>query len=303
MPDLLQTNSLHIGYLGPEGSHSHAAGLKLCSHYPSLSVELAPYASLFELMAAVEAEEIPFGLLPIENALEGSVVEVLETVGLQKRKLQPCLELMVAVNHCLIQRSGHPVKTVVSHPQAIAQCRETLIRLFGPSVRFEFAPSTSEAVRILQEESVDEDCRAAIGTMAAANRYGLKVIQQNVSDAPDNLTRFFLLHAGFPLAQSFLTRLNPTHFKQKTSFCMGIHDRPGALVDVLTLFKTHTVNLSKIESRPSKKRFGEYVFHMDAEGDLTLPRYQPLMRELEGETPFIHLLGPYGCLDEGQAPV
>lgn len=289
-------DSRTIGYLGPEGSHSHSAGLRLLQRWPDQQFVLSPCGSLGQLMAATESKEFSLGLIPIENGLEGSVFEVLETLGLQKRNLQPLYELMIPIRHCLIQNGTTPlesIQTVVSHPQALAQCRDTLTGLLGNQLRFEAAPSTSEAVKSLQELKPG---RAAVGTLDAAQRYGLNVIRENVSDSPENMTRFFVLHHPEQEALCDWPFPGSEQLPRKTSFCLATANRPGALVDVLLIFKAHQVNMTKIESRPSKKQFGEYLFHIDAEGDLTAPQHQAFLQALTEETASLQVLGPYACL-------
>lgn len=290
-----------LGYLGPEGSHSHHASLCLQHALTWPQVRLEAYPSLGRLMEATEHQAVTYGLVPYENALEGSVIEVLETLGLQKRLLQPQLEFLVPVLHGLIQKSPGPIHTVVSHPQALGQCRETLIRLYGQDLLFEHAPSTSEAVKSLQADPA-ESGRAALGSRAAAERYGLQVIHPDVSDAPDNMTRFFLLSASAqstpPSPPGILSLDTPL----KTTLCLGLQDRPGALVDVLLLFKQFSVNLTKIESRPSRKRFGEYLFHIDTEGDLGAPEKTEVLIALKSHTTYLHRLGPYASLGRLSLP-
>jgi prephenate dehydratase len=252
-------------------------------------------------MEATEKQAVTYGLVPYENALEGSVIEVLETLGLQKRQLQPQLEFLVPVLHGLIQKAPGPIHTVVSHPQALGQCRETLIRLYGKDLLFENAPSTSEAVKSLQGTPA-ESGRAALGSRAAAERYGLQVIHPDVSDAPDNMTRFFLLSASAQNTQPLPPGTLPPDTPLKTSLCLGLQDRPGALVDVLLLFKQFSVNLTKIESRPSRKRFGEYLFHIDTQGDLDAPEKNEVLNALKAHTTYLQRLGPYASLGRLSLP-
>jgi prephenate dehydratase len=294
-----------MGYLGPEGSHTHGAAQKLAAHWPHWQGPLIPYPSLNRLMAATESEEVALGLVPIENGLEGSVFEVLETLGLQKRHLQPAFELLCPIHHCLITADAdplewRPITRVVSHPQALAQCRDTLFARLGDGIQLEVAASTSEAVRGLCQYTLGEVegavRSAAIGTRAAAERYGLFVQEENISDSPDNQTRFLVIHSTGAHATAQWLAPMKTACPHKTSFCLATPDKPGALVDVLLCFKDAGVNLTKIESRPAKRRFGEYVFYIDAEGDLTQPAFAPLMQALQTHTVSLQQLGPYGKL-------
>ncbi len=289
------TASLQLGYLGPEGSHSHQAALRLVkTGVLDGEGELVPYGTLFQLMEAVEAEGLSLAVLPVENALEGAVLEVMEAIGLEKRRLQVHLEYLAPVNHCLIRKANGkppgPVTTVISHPQALAQCRETLRRLFGPDVALKTAPSTSEAVRMLAEAGEDW---AAIGTVAAARRYGMTVVQESLSDASDNMTRFLLVSKAGE-APSFHRDLSG--YPCKTSLCMGLKDRPGVLVDILLVFKAYGINMTRIESRPSKRRFGDYLFYIDIDGNLWDPEHEKIRLYLEADTTYLKAAGPYACL-------
>lgn len=288
------TSPWHVGFLGPEGSHSHQAGLHLQAFLTTSPLAFVPFATFRALLEATQQTPDLLGLVPIENALEGSVVEVLEALGLQKYSLQPLAEFTVPVLHCLIQTVPGPVETVVSHPQALGQCRDTLLRLFGEQLHFEAASSTSEAVRHLAE--APDPKRAAIGTRAAAERYGLQVTHSDISDAPDNVTRFLLLAHSDTKARLQAVLSLPHEMPSKTSFCLRIPDQPGTLVSLLSLFHAYHVNLSKIESRPSKKKLGEYLFYIDAQGDLTHPDYEALLSALRQQVTFLQILGSYRCL-------
>jgi prephenate dehydratase len=283
-----------LGYLGPEGSHSSRAAKTLMAFLGLANVTLTPFPSLPQLMAAVETEAIPYAVLPYENALEGSVVEVLETLGRQKRLLYPLGEMLLPVRHCLIQKTPGPVEKILSIPIAYAQCRETLSRLYGWEPRLEATPSTSEAVYRLAGLE-DATGWAAIGTASAAQANGLAIVHDNISDAPDNLTRFLLVSAK-PEPPVNLATFDWSAYPQKTSICVSLVERIGVLADFLTIFKAHGVNLTKIESRPSRRGYGEYLFHMDMEGDIDTASGGVLRQELLRHTVEYYQLGPYPVL-------
>lgn len=294
---------LRFAYLGPEGSHSHQAlNLFLEAFGSQLSVGDArgsgmPFAGFSALVDGIEGSGHTLGLLPVENALEGGVAEVMETV-IRDGRLRIRGDMLVPVVHCLIRKKDDdsPLRRILSHPQAMAQCRQTIRKCHG-DLMFEPAPSTSDAVRRLGE--LDEPGAAAIGTRYAANRYGLAVAAEDISDAPGNMTRFLLVSdAAAEVFPPEAPGAEDSERNTKTSICIGLKDRPGALVDLLLVFKAYGINLTRIESRPSRRRFGDYLFYIDAESDLSAPGGPggKIMMYLEAESVFLSVNGPYPSL-------
>jgi prephenate dehydratase len=250
-------------------------------------------------MADCEAGLLQWAVLPVENVLEGSVIEVISQMGLQQKRLVPLLEFTFSIQHCLMLSSGcslGDVKRVLSHPQALGQCRETLVKHLGPDLSWEWTTSTAEAARRLSEASPEEHL-AAIGSEAAASAFGLTIALPAISDHPDNHTRFWLVAgsetmAGQDHSLSKITAALP----RKTSLCLAMRDRAGVLADVLTHFKSAAINLTKIESRPSRQNLGQYHFHLDAEGDLSQASFTPLFDLLAEDTVYLHQLGSYPVL-------
>ncbi len=291
------TKATKIGYLGPAGSHSHQALLKLVEFAtdPLLkNAEIIAMESFQKQMEGIASGEVPLSVFPIENSLEGSVVEVMESMGQRLYPLQPICEFMTQVHHSLIHPNPNvdlsEIDTVISHPLALAQCTRSIQRLLGEHVHIVPSVSTSEAVRSLNEPGREKT--AAIGTAEAARLYGMALVRQDMSDAPRNITRFLLV--GNPASLPKID-FGPIHLR-KTSLCMGIKDRPGGLVDLLSIFKDYRINMTRIESRPSKKRLGDYLFYIDVEIDLTDSEQQAIMRFLKGGTTFLHILEPYQAL-------
>ncbi|MBY0402493.1 MAG: hypothetical protein K2X66_01220 [Cyanobacteria bacterium] len=199
------TCEIFLGYLGPEGTHSYGVARLLKQRFQvfealGFSVSLIPCQTLAELMTKTMVGSISLALLPLENALEGSVFEVLETLGTEEKKLEPLLEMIFPITHALIV---HPeltdlgsIKTILSHPQALAQCRHTLYEFFGESIQLSSYSSTAQAVQsltFLETETQSHLSCAALGSPEAAFKYGLKIIKDNVSDVPNNMTRFLLV--------------------------------------------------------------------------------------------------------------
>ena len=287
---------LKLGFLGPPGSHSNQAVLKAQDLFHwSFPIEVSPYPTLASVMQGAESGEVSAAILPYENSLEGSVLEVLETLGRQKRALWVHAELLQPITHCLIQKAPvtEQIHTVYSHPQALAQCRDTLQRLFGTRLTMTATSSTSEAVRLIKESPNPEGI-AAVGTRMAAKLYGLQVSVPQLNDHPDNLTRFFLV-SNQPECPLPLPALQESSYF-KTSVCVGLPEYPGVLMDCLKIFKDHQVNLTKLESRPSRKRFGQYYFYLDAEGDITKIADGRFYQELQATSTYLNVKGPYLCL-------
>ncbi|MEB3245686.1 MAG: prephenate dehydratase domain-containing protein [Vampirovibrionales bacterium] len=293
--------TLSMGYLGPSGSHSHQALLTFCKRYLP-DANLAPHEGLLTLMQACAAGALDAAIVPVENLLEGSVIEVIETIGLQKEPITPVLEWIMPIEHCLIGPQGavaRDIQRVLSHPQALGQCKQTLEALCRPKLQFEPTPSTSDAVRQLAQfvQSNAATGVAAIGTRIAAQAYDLAILSDNVSDIAENQTRFWLVtrrDAAARLKTLFHGILSSD--KLKTSLCIAVIERAGALADMLAGFKAVGVSLSKLESRPSRKQLGDYYFYMDADGDLSAPAYEAMMRQLASSTAYCHLAGVYASL-------
>jgi prephenate dehydratase len=297
----LPHSSLRLGCLGPQGSHSHQAALGAIDllGLHDRPVTLVPVATLGALMAHLEAGELELAILPYENALEGSVVEVLETLGTGKRRLFVHAEFLQPVAHCLIQRAvpagttPAPVHTVLSHPMGLAQCRETLTRLYGPLLTHRQTSSTSEAVKQLAAMD-DPTGYAAIANATAADLFDLTVVHPDVSDANDNLTRFFVASAQ-PVWPAQWPAL-PAHAESKTSVCFALPEYPGVLMKYLRLFYQFQVNLTKLESRPTRLRYGDYRFFADCDIDVTTVACGTLLQELKRQATFFHCQGPYKVL-------
>lgn len=283
-----------LGYLGPAGSHSHEALKRLldCVGGPFAA---CPYGSIRQLLLAVAHQKLAAAVVPVENALEGSVADVLEPLGQDRHGLAVVLEWSIPIRHCLAVTANdeRPIGRVLSHPQALGQCRENLWQRFGEGVMAQATASTSEAIALVAAQPQDSVERwAAIGSKWAAQEAGLVVLDEDLSDAPGNATRFFLVTAK---DSGLVLNLKPG-LAQKTSFCFSTLDEPGALVSVLMCFKNAGINLSKIESRPSRRQLGEYVFYVDATGDWSQAAQPAFFKALMQGVKTCQVMGPYGCL-------
>lgn len=276
-----------IGYLGPKHSHSHQAVLKL-----GLNAEATPYPFLEKLLDAIGNNKITYAVVPIENALEGGVSNVMSILGSGQYPITILAEFNIPIEHTLLAKDVSEITTIISHPQALAQCQTTIKESLGDQIKFQQASSTSDAARLVAESN--ETGIAALATQLAGEANGLKVITKNASDSPDNQTRFLLLTHDEQREELIMPDWQDKPVK--TSLCLGLKDRPGVLVDCLLVFKAYGANLTRIESRPSRKKLGDYLFYLDMDCDLNQEQYKAIRLYLDAETTHLVSHGPYASL-------
>lgn len=237
-------------FLGPSGTFSEEALFSLGIE----GLEPVPCISIDEVFEAVERGKADAGIVPIENSVEGSVNATLDALAFDTT-LEIQTELVLDVHHALITGPGvdlEQVRSIASHPQATAQCRRWLTRHM-PGREIVAANSTAEAV----QRSVDDPRVAAVGTRLAAELYGAEVREAAIEDYAGNQTRFVVVGRG----------VQPRTGRDKTSLALFLQaDKPGALLMILSEFAYGEVNLTKIQSRPTKRALGEYMFFVDLEG-------------------------------------
>lgn len=240
-----------VGFLGPLGTYSQEVAGKLFGP----AAVLQPYPSIDAVIRAVASGEIPECVVPIENSLEGAVNATLDTLA-HEVELMIVREIVMPVRHnLLVRENGHNVTQILSHPQALAQCRRTLTRLY-PDALCRAVESTAEAARRVAEGDFG---LAAIGSRKAAELYGLDVMAADIQDVASNSTRFVSLRV-LPAECSHTAQW-------KTSIVCQIDGaRPGSLYRILSEFDQREVNLTKIESRPARTGMGAYIFFLDMEG-------------------------------------
>ena len=270
------------GFLGPSGTWSEEA---LLAHTDLNVADAEPMPSVPDVIMAVSSGEIEQGIVPLENALEGSISVTLDYLAFEVENIFIVREIDHPIRQKLVARAGvglDEVEKVLSLPHALAQCRRFL-RERLPHAEEVAAGSTAEAVRIVSESG---EKWAAIGSQLAAEIYGCAVLEENISDRADNVTRFALLSRE-PAAQDLDRRY-------KTSIvCTIAHDQPGSLLQILQEFSHRYVNLTKIESRPSKKGLGDYVFFIDVEGRQGDAAVTAALSCLECKLARVKLLGSY----------
>ncbi|UNC90702.1 prephenate dehydratase [Candidatus Contubernalis alkaliaceticus] len=275
-----------MGYLGPPGTFTQEALFKYIQLPPE---EIKEYSTISEVIRAI-GKEVEWGIVPVENSLEGSVNITLDILA-RETNLVINGEVIIPVSHHLLGKEGGTtgdVKHLYSHPQAVAQCRK-FIEKHLPQSQTELTLSTAQAARLISERRNDNTC-AAIGTRRAADLYGLKVLEENIHDYDCNYTRFIVLS---------LKHNREATGKDKTSLVFGIKDGPGALYQVLKEFALRQLNLTRIESRPSKRNFGDYLFFVDLEGHLNEPKIKETLESVGENTVFLRVLGSY---PQGEMP-
>jgi prephenate dehydratase len=276
--------SISIAYLGPPGTYAEAAALAYVSTLAGETGRnsvLCPYPSIAQTLQSVAQGQAHLAVVPVENSIEGSVVTTLDMLW-QLDTLQVQQALVLPIRHALLSRAStiEAIQTVYSHPQALAQCQGWLEK-FLPSAQLVPTNSTTEALQYL-----DKDYTAAVITsQRAAQLYNLPILASAINDYPDNYTRFWVMGkqpsaGGSHTSLAFSTPANV----------------PGALAKPLQVFASRGINLSRIESRPTKRSLGEYLFFIDLEADASQAPVQDALSELASHTEILKIFGSYSVL-------
>ncbi len=264
-----------VAFQGELGAYSEEAAL----NFFGPSVKVKPCESLDDVFEAVEGAEVPFGIVPIENSLEGSISRAYDL--LLNSSLRVCGEMNLRVVHCLIASPGARVdliRRVYSHPQALGQCRAFLKHL-----NCELIPTydTAGSVKMVKEMGIVDG--AAIASARAAEIYGMGIIASEIEDNPNNFTRFFVLSQ----------QDSPPSGNDKTSIVFSVKHKPGALYEFLKELAIRNISLTKIESRPTKQKPWEYNFYLDFEGHREDKASREALECLEETSLFVKVLGSY----------
>jgi prephenate dehydratase len=275
-----------IAYLGPDGSFASEAARR-ASHKPA---SLQPMPTVVDVVDAVRTGACDWGVVPLENSVEGSVNVTLDELAFGDPGIYIRAEIALPITMNLLGRSAaelDAITVVRSHTHALAQVRGWLASHL-PNARQEAVTSTAEAAR----QVGDDPTVAAIGTTAAASRFGLAIIAADIGDHIDTVTRFVVLSTRYAAATG----------ADKTSMVVFLgQDRPGLLLQVLNEFAMRSINLTKIESRPTKKQLGEYCIFIDCVGHVSEPRVGEALRGVHRHVAELRVLGSYpravGLLD------
>lgn len=268
-------DTMRVAFQGERGAFSEGAVYTFFGQ----SADVKPCRNLSNVFESVEKGKTKFGVVPIENSLEGSVNQTYDLF--LEHNLKVCGETVIRIVHCLI---AHPetqlksVNTVYSHPQALAQCRKFLERL-GSRLIPTF--DTAGSVKMIKDEGLKD--AGAVASERAAEIYGMKVLAKEIEDAPNNYTRFFVLSKHD----------SPYSGDDKTSIIFSGKNVPGSLYRVLEEFAKRNIDLTKIESRPTKQMPWEYNFYLDFKGHRTERRCQEVLKSIQKKTLFVKVLGSY----------
>jgi chorismate mutase/prephenate dehydratase len=264
---------LRVGYLGPRGSFSHTAAMLKFGQ----SVEYEPLADIRSIFDEISKGHCDLGLVPIENSIGGGVIETLD--ALVDSDVKVCSEVLMAIHHNLLANcSLQEIGKIYSKPEVFAQCRNWLSATFKDAQTIPVA-STAKAAQMAAEEPA----AAAIGSKVAAELYALKIVCENIEDVANNMTRFLVVSRE---------DAKPTG-EDKTAIFFSTAHKAGALADVLDVFKQYNVNLTNIESRPSKKRQWEYYFFVDFVGHRVDKQVQEALEEARKHCLQLSILGSF----------
>ena len=264
---------LRIGYLGPGGSFSHTAAMLKFGQ----SVEYESLADILSIFDEVSKGHCDLGLVPIENTTGGGVIETFD--ALIDSDVKICSEVLMAIHHNLLANCPlEKIEKIYSKPEVFAQCRNWLSATFKEAQTVPVASSAKAA-----QMAADESGAAAIGSRVAAELYGLKVVCENIEDIANNITRFLVISRE---------DAKPTS-EDKTAILFSTAHKAGALADVLEVFKRYGINLTNIESRPSKKRQWEYYFFVDFVGHRTDKQVQKGLEEASKHCLQLSILGSF----------
>ncbi|MEI2697386.1 MAG: prephenate dehydratase [Microthrixaceae bacterium] len=270
-----------VGFLGPIGTFTEQAMLR---ESDLAALESVPYASMTDVLFAVAGGEIDLGVVPVENAIEGTVNATVDTmafdvdVAIQRELLEPVSLHLLTLPGADLSR----VRRVVSIPVASAQCR-TWLRAHLPNVEFVAANSTAEAAETVAKAA--DPTVAAIANERAASVYGLQIAGADIEDHPENTTRFVLVaQEGIPA---------PTGHDKTSIVVFQRADRPGSLLAILQEFAARSINLSLLLSRPTKRSLGDYCFVLDLDGHLADPVVSDCLRTIRATQSDVKFLGSY----------
>jgi len=320
-----------VGFLGPSGTFSEQAAREYVANHAAAgpgatragspvarrhsTATLAPYRDIPELLIAVHRGEAAVGVVPAENSIEGTVVVTLDML-VHEVDLSIVGEIVIPVRHHLLVRpsedGGSPaggladtlrrsITTIVSHPQALAQCRRYLQARFPHAI---LKPALSTAAAAREAAAAQPGTMAAIGTELCAELYGLTVAAQDIQDASDNATRFFAVTRRAASGDAGATESGESDLssqlfagptgRDKTTIVFGFaEDAPGNLYGALGEFANRGINLSKLESRPTKHALGHYLFFVDLDGHALDPPVAEALAALTRRCAYMKILGSY----------
>jgi chorismate mutase/prephenate dehydratase len=265
--------SMTIAYLGPEASFTHQAAIRRFGS----SLRYAPQKTIADVFTEVTKSRADYGVVPVENSTEGMVTHTLDMFVDSELKI--VAQIVLPIQHCLLSNSRRSkINKLFSHPQALAQCRGW-VQNHLPQVEIIETSSTARSAQL----AAAQQNSAAIAGALAAERYGLQILEADIQDNATNVTRFLVLGR----------QCSPPTGKDRTSLMFSIADQVGALHRALAPFRRFRLNMTKIESRPSKRKAWEYFFFVDCDGHMNEPRVAKAIKDLATQCNFLKVLGSY----------
>ena len=270
---LILQKPMKVAYLGPSATFTHLASLKKFG----AQMEYFGVPTITDVFSEVERDNCDYGVVPVENSIEGAVNHTL--VMLVDSELKICSEILLDISHNLLANCPQKkIKRIYSNPHVFGQCRLWLESNLSNRELIEVSSTTKAAATAAREKNA-----ACIASSLAAQIYKLKVLAESIEDSPHNVTRFLVIGKN---------EANATR-NDKTSVVFSIKDRVGALHKMLLSFKLAKINLTKIESRPSKRKAWDYYFFVDMQGHISEPHVKKAVSELEKKCHFLKILGSY----------
>ncbi len=270
----LSQKKAEVAYLGPEATFTHLAGVKYFGH----SAAYKPLETIDEVFSEVQKNRVQYGIVPVENSIEGSVFSTLDSF--MKYKVKICGEVRLPIVHNLVCKSGNidDIQTVASHSQPLAQCREWL-RKHMPSIPTLPVFSTGAAAEMASKNPNI----GAIASSLAIKTYDLQVVVKGIEDYSGNTTRFLVIGNESPNASG----------DDRTSLLIGLVDKPGSLNEILTILSQEGINLAKLESRPIKGKQWKYLFFLDMIGHIEDEKISKACKLLQSKSSYFEWLGSY----------
>lgn len=271
---LAMQQPMKIAYLGPSATFTHLAATRQFGS----SMEYLPESTIKEVFEAVSRDHAQYGVVPVENSTEGVVNYTLDMFI--DSDLHVAAEIMLPIAHNLMSKTGRKsdIRKIYSHPQARAQCRGWLETNYPGTTVIEELSTAAAAKRVARDPAA-----AAVASELAASAYNLKFVEKGIEDNKANVTRFLVIAKDSPGKTG----------KDKTSIMFSIKDKAGALYLILRPFARHKINLTKIESRPSRRKAWEYIFFVDMEGHTEDKRIRKAINDVKRECLFLKVLGSY----------
>lgn len=272
-----------VFFLGPNGSYTQIAKEKFARYFGFEKAHSIGLKNITSVLDNFILNENSIAIVPVENAIEGFVRETLDGIkAFEDPQLTIFAATQIPIKHCLVgnSKAAGAIKTIVSHPQALAQCRNTITSLIPHEVEQLPYSSTSGAAIYIKDKG---ETYAAITNYETAKLYGLEIIKENINDEKGNVTRFLMLKRG----TTFPTR------HDKTSIVFATKNEHGALFKVLKVFEKHKINLTHISSRPSKKNLGEYNFFVDFTGHISEKNIVKTLKDVEKCSTWLKVLGSF----------